>query len=113
MSRKKRRARLDAIKDACREYIQNALAPQFGEVVRAALAESTIEVNDPSVVVDPDDPDGQSLLFWYPAVTGGRDDYLRPAVKIESGAKSALDPHEETEHRSLHFRRSTTTCAAR
>jgi hypothetical protein len=47
------------------------------------------------VVVDPDDPDGQSLLFWYPAVTAGRDDYVRAAVKIESGAKSALDPHED------------------
>jgi hypothetical protein len=42
-----------------------------------------------------DDPDGQSLLFSYPAVTTARDDYIRPAVKIESGAKSALDPHEE------------------
>jgi hypothetical protein len=28
-------------------------------------------------------------------VTTARDDYIRPAVKIESGAKSALDPHEE------------------
>jgi hypothetical protein len=27
-------------------------------------------------------------------VTAGRDDYIRPAVKIECGAKSALDPHE-------------------
>jgi hypothetical protein len=95
LSRKKRQARLDAIKNACREYIQNTLAQQFGEVVRAALAESNIEVNVPSVIVDPDDPDGQSLLFGYPAVTAGRDDYIRPAVKIESGAKSALDPHED------------------
>ena len=46
-------------------------------------------------MVDPDDPDGQSLLFWYPTVTAGRDVYIRPAVKIESGAKSALDPHED------------------
>jgi hypothetical protein len=51
-------------------------------------------VNVPNVVVDADDPDGQSLLFWYPSVTAGRDNYIRPAVKIESGAKSALDPHE-------------------
>ena len=94
MSRKKRQAKLDAIKDACREYIQNTLAQQFGEVVRAALAESNIEAKAPAVVVDHDDPDGQSLLFWYPAVTTGRDDYVRPAVKIESGAKSALDPNE-------------------
>jgi hypothetical protein len=43
--------------------------------------------------VDPDDRDGQSLLFWYPAVTARSSDYIRSAVKIESGAKSALDPH--------------------
>src|SRR6266851_4994581 len=95
LNRKKRQARLDAIKDACREYIQNILAQQFGEVVGATLAKSNIEANVPSVIVDPDDQDGQSLLFWYPAVTAGRDEYVRPAVKIESGAKSALDPHED------------------
>src|SRR5207249_1910106 len=59
-----------------------------------ALAESGFEAGLPSVLVDPDDPDAQSLLFWYPSVTAARDDYVRPAVKIESGAKSALDPHE-------------------
>lgn len=94
LSRKKRQARLDGIKDACRAYIQNTLAQQLGEVVRAALAESRIEENAPSLAADPDDPDGQSLLFWYPAVTAERDEYVRRAVKIESGAKSALDPHE-------------------
>ena len=93
MSRKKRQLRLDAIKDACRDYIQNTLARQFAEIVREALAESNIEPNDPSMAFDADDPDGQSLLFWYPAVTTGHGNYVRPAVKIESGSKSALDPH--------------------
>jgi hypothetical protein len=90
LSRKKRQARLDAIKDACRDYIQNTLAVQLAEIVRVALAES----HKSRVVVDPEDPDGQSLLFWYPSVTAGRDEYIRPAVKIESGAKSALDPND-------------------
>ncbi len=95
LSRKKRQARLEAIKEACRDYIQDVLAQQFGEAVQRTLAEARIEANDPRVVVDPDDPDGQTLLFWYPEVTAGRDEYIRPAVKIESGAKSALDPHED------------------
>ncbi len=95
MSRKKREARLDAIKGACRDYIQNTLAQQFAGIAGAAFAASNIAPNDPTVAFDPDDPDGQSLLFWYPTVTTRRDDYIRPAVKIESGAKSALDPHEE------------------
>jgi Nucleotidyl transferase AbiEii toxin, Type IV TA system len=95
MSRKKRQARLDAIKDSCRDYIQNTLAPQFAEIVREAFADAKIKPNDPTIAVDPDDPDGQSLLFWYPTATTARDEYIRPAVKLESGAKSALDPHEE------------------
>jgi len=93
MSRKKRQARLDAIKDACRDYIQNTLARQFAEIAREAFAVSNIEPNDPGLAIDSDDPGGQSLLFWYPTVTTRRDDYIRPAVKIEFGAKSALDPH--------------------
>jgi hypothetical protein len=42
---------------------------------------------------DPADSDRQTLLFWYPVVTTRAGDYVRSAVKIESGAKSALDPH--------------------
>ena len=95
MSRKKRQARLDAIKNACRDYIQNTLARQFTEIAQQAFADSNIEPNDPTIAVDSDDPDGQSLLFWYPTVTTRHGDYIRPAVKIESGAKSALDPHDE------------------
>jgi hypothetical protein len=45
------------------------------------------------MVVDDQDPDGQSILFWYPSVTAPAGTYIRPAVKIESGAKSALEPH--------------------
>ncbi len=70
------------------------LLAQFAQVVEAALAESVIDASSPSVVVDPDDPDGQSLMFWYPSVTATANEYVQPAVKIESGAKSALDPHE-------------------
>ena len=42
---------------------------------------------------DPDDSDKQTLLLWYPAATARSDAYIRSAVKIEAGAKSALDPH--------------------
>jgi hypothetical protein len=39
------------------------------------------------VEADPDDPDGQSLLLWYPTATAEGNAYIRRAVKIESGAK--------------------------
>ena len=39
------------------------------------------------------DPDGQTLLVWYPEVEPRDETYVQPAVRIEAGAKSALDPH--------------------
>jgi hypothetical protein len=33
------------------------------------------------------------LLLWYPTATVEGNAYIRRAIKIESGAKSALDPH--------------------
>ena len=44
--------------------------------------------------IDQADPDGQTLLLWYPEVEPRDGAYVRPAVRIESGAKSALDPNQ-------------------
>ncbi len=88
LSGKKRRARLDAIRDACQAYITGSLTAQF-----AHLAASVIPADRFRLELDPDDKDGQTLLFWYPTVTATTGDYIRSAVKIEAGAKSALDPH--------------------
>jgi hypothetical protein len=46
--------------------------------------------------LDAADADQQTLLFWYPSVTTAAGDYIRSAVKIEGGAKSALDPNMAT-----------------
>ncbi|MGH7186292.1 MAG: nucleotidyl transferase AbiEii/AbiGii toxin family protein, partial [Pseudomonadota bacterium] len=46
-----------------------------------------------NVVADTDDPDRQTLLLSYPSVTAEADGYVRPAVRIESGARSALGPN--------------------
>lgn len=88
LSGKKRRARLDGIRDACQNYIAGPLAAQFSEIAATAMAGGRFRLE-----ADIDDKDGQTLLFWYPAVTAAAGDYIRAAVKIEAGAKSALDPH--------------------
>jgi hypothetical protein len=90
LSKNKRRARLDAIRDACRDYITGA----FRNALAAALAKDTGGVG--RIEVDADDPDGQTLLVWYPEVEPQEGAYVRPAVRIESGAKSALDPNQAT-----------------
>lgn len=88
LSGKKRRARLDAIRTACQAYIAGPLMEQFTGVAASVIADARFRLE-----LDPEDKDGQTILFWYPAVTATTGDYIRSAVKIESGAKSALDPH--------------------
>jgi hypothetical protein len=90
---KKRSARLDAIRTACQQFIQDPLREQMGTLLHAALEAANLPPESGRVELDPDDPDQQSLLLWYPTVTADGADYIRRAVKIESGAKSALDPH--------------------
>ncbi|MCY4589226.1 MAG: nucleotidyl transferase AbiEii/AbiGii toxin family protein [Alphaproteobacteria bacterium] len=87
LSRKKRQARLDAIRNACRAYITGPLR----EFLDAQLSDATAGAG--RIQIDAADPDGQTLLVWYPEVEPRDGAYVQPAVRIEAGAKSALDPH--------------------
>jgi hypothetical protein len=94
LSRRKRNDRLDAIKAACQAYINDKLRVELD-----ALAKESMKVagRDPAtlrVVLDDGDPDKQSLLIHYPSAVE-KSDYVTPLVRIESGAKSAVDPNEE------------------
>jgi hypothetical protein len=93
LSGKKRAARLDAIREACQEYINGPLRERLSGLLRALLESTNLAPDAGRVEPDPDDPDQQSLLLWYPTVTADGAAYVRRAVKIEAGAKSALDPH--------------------
>ena len=88
MSRKQRERRLEDIRKACQAFIGGTLKTQL-ETLAAKLPVAAGQLR---VTVDDDDGDGQSLLLQYPAVSE-RDPYVRQAVKIEAGAKSALDPN--------------------
>jgi len=90
LSGKKRRARLEAIRDACRAFITESLAQRLTAAAESLLGPARRA--RPWFELDPQDPDAQTLLFWYPSVTAASD-YVRSAVKIEAGAKSALDPN--------------------
>lgn len=93
LSGKKRNARLEAIKAACQEYIQGPMLEQLSVLLRQTLQTANLSADRARVEADPDDPDRQSLLVWYPTATTEGNAYIRRAIKIESGAKSALDPH--------------------
>lgn len=88
LSGKKRQAKLDEIRDACRAYIKGQLQDELTKLVAEATGGAG------RVEPDKGDPDGQTLLVWYPEVEPRDGVYVQPAVRIESGAKSALDPHQ-------------------
>jgi hypothetical protein len=90
MSGKKRGKALDAIKEACEHYINGELLEQL----KAIAAETAVRTGLPSgqLTVASDRDESQSLLINYPTVTA-TDDYIAKIVRIESGAKSALDPN--------------------
>lgn len=90
LSRKKREAGLDAIRTACENYINGALLQDLGAIVAKACTRNGFDVG--AIRVEPDAADRQTLLLIYPSVTPV-DAYIAKSVKIESGAKSALDPN--------------------
>jgi hypothetical protein len=93
LSGKKRAARLDAICEACQNYINGPLLEQLSGLLRGLLETANQADELGRVEADPNDPDHQTFLLWYPTVTADGANYVRRAVKIEAGAKSALDPH--------------------
>jgi len=83
LSRKKRETLFDELRAACSGYIQGELRPALDAVLPATCM----------VVIDDADKDGQTLLIEYPStVEAAVPGYVAPRVKIESGARSALDP---------------------
>ena len=93
LSGKKRRARLNAIRAACQAFINGPFLKVFDAVVTGVMRSVRIAPTRYRAEPDPADADQQTVLFWYPVVTAGANPYIRSAVKIEAGAKSALDPH--------------------
>lgn len=96
LSGKKQRAHLNAIKEACQRYITSTLKERLTTSIASAFDKAGLPFSPSAVTLGPDDPDQQTLLIVYPAVSAQPGDYNPPTVKIEAGAKSALDPHRTT-----------------
>lgn len=90
LSGKKREAALDAIRGACEAFINGPMLAGLAQL--AAEASGRNGIAEGRLKILPDDKDKQTLLFQYPTATEP-DAYIPKVVKIESGAKSALDPN--------------------
>src|SRR5581483_8676008 len=84
------RAILDSLSEACSKYVQGKMLADL----KAGIGEELGTKEGWQIVIDPDDPDAQTLFFEYPSITpsGG---YIRPFVKIEMGARSEHWPVSE------------------
>ena len=84
LSNKKRKALFEELKTACGDYIRNDLS--------AAL--ETLMGEHCHIMPDDEDPDQQTLLIRYPTLYPTDEHaYVQPVVKLEAGARSALDPN--------------------
>ena len=90
LSGKKRTARLNEIAAACQAYIQGQLLKELTATIAKSATRNGLPPDRCRVIVD--ENDDQTLLVWYPSAFP-TDAYVQPTIKIESGAKSALDPN--------------------
>ncbi len=88
LSNKKRKAVLSAIAADCSHFITTDLRA----AVEGALGADT--QGEGRVEIDDSDPSCQTLLVKYPRVDTSETGYIQAAVKIEAGAKSALDLYQ-------------------
>ncbi len=86
LSNKRRSALFDELVQACGGYVLGDLKAALTEAIGGLTDGCTVES-------DPDDAGGQTLLVGYPTLyPGGDTAYVSPRVKIEAGARSALEP---------------------
>lgn len=90
LSGKKRGKTLDAIKAACEAYINGPCLAGLSAIIGETAKRNGLDTEQFRIEPDPDD--SQALYLRYPTATP-EDGYVSKAVKIESGAKSALDPN--------------------
>jgi hypothetical protein len=87
---KRRKHGLEALTETCQRVIRERLLPQLVAVFGDALGEPPSTTW--GVELAEDDPDGQTLLFRYPAGNRFRSAdepaYIRPVVRLEIGARS-------------------------
>ncbi len=107
ISRKERERRIAAVKDAAQHFVADIAMPMLNTVF-----EQSLETKEGwALELDKDDPDQQTLLFHYPRVMDygmgfgkgafgagrfgeGEVGYIKPAVKLEFGARGEIVPHE-------------------
>jgi len=83
---------LERLKKACSTRVVKELNPALQNQMMAHLPKGAKWLLEIAKVSE--DPDLQTILFHYPTEFPGENGYVRPAVKIELGARSEIEPAE-------------------
>lgn len=89
ISRKERGRRIEALKEKAQFFVAKNILPALETDIRGALGKAA----EWQVVSDENDPDQQTILFYYPKVFGkGAAGYIMPHIKLEFGARGETEP---------------------
>ncbi len=90
-SNKENQKRLKELQSICRTKIDKMILPGLKQAISEVLSDN----GEWKIEPDPEDAEGQTVLFTFPhAITSDTDSYVRSSVKIEFGARSAHWPVE-------------------
>ena len=91
ISKKEARRRLEALVAECQTVVREKLVPELRQDFAAVLGKAGW-----SVELDPADP--QTVIFTYPSTeVSGAKPYVRPAIRLEMGARSDDWPAADAE----------------
>jgi len=94
LSNKKRKQYVKDVIKKCSEYMTGTLRNELEKQIKNTLIPIGISDEEFSVSIDKKDAQEQTLLFKYPTLYPVAEEYnyIKRMVKIESGARSALEP---------------------
>lgn len=109
ISGKERERRGKSLREAARHFVATIALPHLESAIETAL-----KTHDGwEVLLDPEDNEGQTILFRYPALVsyvtsgainsaslgatalnGSQESYIKPRIKLEFGARGEVEPSE-------------------
>lgn len=105
ISGKERQRRIDTLKLTAQKFVAEIAKPTLEQHFTGIFGTA----DNWRILLDSEDKDAQTIQLYYPSVLGdggwntsswdnaewGEDGYIRPAVKLEFGARGEVEPSEE------------------
>lgn len=84
--------RIEALKETAQRFVGETILG----CLTAQMTEALERGDDWQLLIDSDDPDRQTVLFYYPQTATETTGYVKPTIKLEFGARGGTEPQNET-----------------